>query len=279
MITISSISFYQNKLKKINYQKKIYQNYITNLGIIYSNKSNFIFGDQDKVKESWITTIKLLENKKIISIDEYSSVDKFKDKIYFKINKDYFINFLSYLYDNNQSFKVSDLSFDAKSLFNTKSSNENYLPILMIIDFLYTEPKNSGDYFREPNNFNINIWDEEKIREQIIEKLNSESKLKQQKESTQKITNNRNIEINQNIENNQVENQTKVESLNLTYKGMLSIAGEKYAIISQENKEFYLKENENYNLDNLNIKIVKVENDYVILKVNNIEHTLRLKIL
>ncbi|MGC8733494.1 MAG: hypothetical protein ACP5RD_00360, partial [bacterium] len=58
-------------------------------------------------------------------------------------------------------------------------------------------------------------------------------------------------------------------NLNIVYKGVIFINNEKYAALSINEKEYFLKENQTISIDKNKIKIIEIQKQSVKLKIND----------
>ncbi|MFN3996077.1 MAG: hypothetical protein ACK4GR_06085, partial [bacterium] len=155
IIVLSIHSSFNKKLKNITMEKSKYNSYIAALSIIYSSQKTEIKDskkDLKIVKENFNKFVNYLENSRIALVNNLSEKDDLI-ALSLAIKKEYFLNLVKYLYDNQASYVIKSLDFTG--------IQENYVLLNLNLSYLYSPIKDYLPYFDTPMGLKIKFWKEE----------------------------------------------------------------------------------------------------------------------
>jgi hypothetical protein len=242
------------QIKDIIIKKEKVQNEIK----ILSNKSIYI--PKQINTSNYESLLNFIKKYNLAEIDQVKNINN-NISINFSSDGQKFLNILNYIYQNEDFLQIDSLNLYSNSNLLT----DNYLLVDLVLHNLYTPPTKEDlvNY-----SFNLIFFNEkyyiDKIKRQIQEKKKYET-LKKLKETQEKLQ----LYANQNIYQQKLNNINNNINLNIVYKGVIFINNEKYAALSINEKEYFLKENQTISIDQNNIKIIEIQKQSVKLKIND----------
>ncbi|MCS7164915.1 MAG: hypothetical protein RMJ51_01345 [Candidatus Calescibacterium sp.] len=248
---------YKNQEDAIVKEKEKYNNYIVVLNSIYSkDKQQKV--NPELLKQELNNLLNHMENRGIVIVDEIYETSSSRTSLIFRIKKEYFLNFLEYLYDNTGSYNV-----DSFSLIST--SNE-YIKLSMVIDYLYSLPFSEwSQYFFDSRGLKYRFWQEE------LKNYEQKRKIREQRQRTEKEMEKTSPYLaGKDKDEQNILESAKISEFNLDikYKGYIMISSKRFGIIEYNNNEIFCEEGKNYDIEGFAVKILEINEKYIAIGVD-----------
>ncbi|MEN3014463.1 MAG: hypothetical protein ABDH21_00125 [bacterium] len=253
VILVLQIMNYTKSLNQVNYQIKLYSQYLSMLSLNQqgSDTNTRVLVDSKYVREKFSNFITYLDEVGIANIVNLINIGK-EDDLQIRIKRDYFLNFLGYMNDNSKSFKIKDMSM--------LSVDDQYVNFRIVVSYLYSLPDvDFTQYFVTPQKLKIRFWDQEL---QLLQSKQISQNIDQQNQQNQQFQQPPPYQQNQQIYQEEF-------NIDLKYKGRLVLSDKIFAIIEYEGNEAFVPEGGIHKIKNFEIKIIKVENNYLRIQVHD----------
>ncbi len=169
-------------------------------------------------------------------------------------NEENLLNILNYIYQNQDFLKINSLNISL-------NEEQNNLLVNLVLTNLYSSYNiETIDNY----SFNLIFFNEKYYLSKIKEKVEQENKIKKQQ--------NLKLAIKNNIYNQEVENNIgnkNIPALNIVYKGAIFMDNEKYGVLSIDEKEYFLKENQIIQVNQNKIKILNIQKQSIKIILND----------